>query len=221
MSSTLGCAGRNRSLLQVHRRHLGADALCGHQPRPTLAERDAGALGWDEQQGLPVRRRRRPQAGAQGRHHPLPGRRHACARARPRRPGAEAQQRCAVAKGPSTSRSSAPSPAYAMGEMDLMANFAYELPLRMICRILGIPDSDVYSFRDWTKDLLIGESFNASDEVKVRGATRGRARVHRASHRTAGLPKERMPTACCRRCSRRARTARRCRTRRSFPWLAA
>lgn len=56
-----------------------------------------------------------------------------------------------------------------MGQMDLMADFAYELPLRMICRILGIPDSDVYSYRDWTKDLLIGQSFNASDEVKARG----------------------------------------------------
>ena len=56
-----------------------------------------------------------------------------------------------------------------MGEMDLMADFAYELPLRMICRILGIPDSDVYSYRDWTNDLLIGQSFDASDEVKARG----------------------------------------------------
>ena len=55
------------------------------------------------------------------------------------------------------------------GEMDLMGDFAYELPLRMICRILGIPDSDVYSYRDWTKDLLAGQAFNASDEIKERG----------------------------------------------------
>jgi cytochrome P450 len=53
--------------------------------------------------------------------------------------------------------------------MDLMADFAYELPLRMICRIVGIPDTDVYSFRTWTQELLAGQAFDASDEVKDRG----------------------------------------------------
>ena len=55
------------------------------------------------------------------------------------------------------------------GTMDLMADFAYELPLRMICRVVGIPDTDVYSFRTWTQELLAGQAFDASDEVKDRG----------------------------------------------------
>jgi cytochrome P450 len=53
--------------------------------------------------------------------------------------------------------------------MDLMADFAYELPLRMICRILGVPDADVLNYKSWSSDMLTGQVFNARPEVMERG----------------------------------------------------
>jgi cytochrome P450 len=78
-------------------------------------------------------------------------------------------------------------------EMDLMADFAYELPLRQICRILGIPDRDVDDYKRWTSDILTGQVFNASEEVMARGdeaALAFRAHVDEliAFHRTRPGP---------------------------------
>ncbi len=41
----------------------------------------------------------------------------------------------------------------ARGEVDLIADFAYPLPATVIAGILGLPDSDVVKFKDWSDDL--------------------------------------------------------------------
>ncbi|MBI3451589.1 MAG: cytochrome P450 [Rhodospirillales bacterium] len=39
------------------------------------------------------------------------------------------------------------------GEIDLIADFAYPLPATVIARILGVPEEDIFRFRDWSDDL--------------------------------------------------------------------
>jgi pimeloyl-[acyl-carrier protein] synthase len=39
------------------------------------------------------------------------------------------------------------------GAMDLVADFAYPLPVRVICEMLGVPSGDRERFRDWTVDI--------------------------------------------------------------------
>ena len=36
------------------------------------------------------------------------------------------------------------------GEVDLVADFAYALPVRIIAEMLGIPESDLVMFKDWS-----------------------------------------------------------------------
>lgn len=40
------------------------------------------------------------------------------------------------------------------GEVDLLAAFAFPLPITVICELLGIPDSDRDDFRAWTRAIL-------------------------------------------------------------------
>ena len=42
----------------------------------------------------------------------------------------------------------------AEGEVDLLAAFAFPLPITVICELLGIPDSDRDDFRAWTRAIL-------------------------------------------------------------------
>lgn len=39
------------------------------------------------------------------------------------------------------------------GVLDLMDDYAYLLPIHVICRLLGVPDSDIPMFSEWTKPL--------------------------------------------------------------------
>src|SRR5262249_764682 len=39
------------------------------------------------------------------------------------------------------------------GELDFVADFAHWLPIRTICRLLGIPDEDLPVFERWSSDL--------------------------------------------------------------------
>jgi cytochrome P450 len=41
-------------------------------------------------------------------------------------------------------------------EADLIAAFAYPLPIAVICRLLGVPDADHHLFREWTAPLVVG-----------------------------------------------------------------
>ena len=40
------------------------------------------------------------------------------------------------------------------GRMDLIADFAYPLPVRVIAELLGVPLEDRHVFRDWSRDLV-------------------------------------------------------------------
>ena len=42
------------------------------------------------------------------------------------------------------------------GELDLITEFAYPLPITVICELLGIPESDRTEFRAWTAPLVAG-----------------------------------------------------------------
>jgi cytochrome P450 len=44
-------------------------------------------------------------------------------------------------------------------EVDLMSEFAYPLPIRVICELLGIPVADQINFRRWS-DAFVSRSFN-------------------------------------------------------------
>jgi cytochrome P450 len=41
-------------------------------------------------------------------------------------------------------------------EADLITAFAYPLPIAVICRLLGVPDTDHHLFREWTAPLVVG-----------------------------------------------------------------
>ncbi len=44
----------------------------------------------------------------------------------------------------------------ARGEVDLLTEFAYQLPIRVICSMLGIPAGDYPVFHDWVTALVVG-----------------------------------------------------------------
>ncbi|QBD75392.1 cytochrome P450 [Ktedonosporobacter rubrisoli] len=52
------------------------------------------------------------------------------------------------------------------GHMDLIADFAYPLPITVISEMLGIPSADRQRFRTWTQDLL---AFLAAPEKMAEG----------------------------------------------------
>jgi cytochrome P450 len=52
---------------------------------------------------------------------------------------------------------------------DLMASFCLPLPVRVICEMLGVPDTDMEKFRAWS-DVLVGTWEQDTDEVISAGA---------------------------------------------------
>jgi hypothetical protein len=58
--------------------------------------------------------------------------------------------------------------ALARGEMDVVADFAYPLPVRIICEMLGVPDADRVRFSEWSAALArsLGPEFLLTDEVR-------------------------------------------------------
>lgn len=54
-------------------------------------------------------------------------------------------------------------------EADLIKDFVYELPMRMICRVFGVPASDHHLYRKWTEDWFAAVVFLTDQEVQQRG----------------------------------------------------
>ena len=88
--------------------------------------------------GAARRPRPRPAAQARGQAVPAPRGREACAtlvEERVRRPGRRARRRARHRRTPV--------------ELDLIADFAYPLPVEIFCQMLGIPEEDHPIFRYW------------------------------------------------------------------------
>jgi len=58
--------------------------------------------------------------------------------------------------------------AFDRGEMDAVADFAYPLPVRIICDMMGVPAEDEARFRDWSAILARGldPDFLLTDDVR-------------------------------------------------------
>ena len=63
--------------------------------------------------------------------------------------------------------------AAAKGEVDLVDDFAYPLPIAVMCELLDIPDEDVAGFREWSRDLAGVVDIPTDMSVIARGAKAG------------------------------------------------
>jgi cytochrome P450 len=63
--------------------------------------------------------------------------------------------------------------AAAAGDVDLVDDFAYPLPIAVMCELLAIPDSDVAGFREWSRDLAGVVDIPTDMRVIARGAKAG------------------------------------------------
>jgi hypothetical protein len=59
------------------------------------------------------------------------------------------------------------------GEIDLVDDFAYPLPIAVMCELLAIPDDDVAGFRRWSRDLAGVVDIPTDMSVIARGAKAG------------------------------------------------
>jgi len=57
-----------------------------------------------------------------------------------------------------------------VGEMEVVEDLAYPLPVRVICELLGVPHSDESVFKDWAHDLAraLDPDFMIPDDVRKR-----------------------------------------------------
>jgi hypothetical protein len=53
-------------------------------------------------------------------------------------------------------------------QMDMVRDFAYPLPIHVICQMLGVPHSDVARFMGWAHDFARRGDVSALDEEKIR-----------------------------------------------------
>ncbi len=54
-------------------------------------------------------------------------------------------------------------------EADLIEEFVYELPMRMICQVFGVPFSDHDNYRKWTEDWFSAVVIVSDEEMQARG----------------------------------------------------
>jgi cytochrome P450 len=67
--------------------------------------------------------------------------------------------------------------ALSAGGMEVIEEFAYLLPVRVICELLGVPEDDHLTFRDWSRELARGldPAFMIPAEVRERLIAAGEA----------------------------------------------
>jgi cytochrome P450 len=61
------------------------------------------------------------------------------------------------------------------GDVDLVADLAYPLPVQLICEMLGVPSEDHHRFHAWSADMVSTLDPMASAEVMDRAAASGEA----------------------------------------------
>lgn len=56
--------------------------------------------------------------------------------------------------------------------MDLIADFAYPIPVTIICELLGIPEEDRSNFREWTANVArsLDPSTNEAEQEDINRA---------------------------------------------------
>jgi cytochrome P450 len=65
--------------------------------------------------------------------------------------------------------------AFARGEMDVVADLAYPLPVTVICEMLGVPKEDHQRFHAWSADLVVTLDPMVPPEVMARAMAAGEA----------------------------------------------
>jgi cytochrome P450 len=65
--------------------------------------------------------------------------------------------------------------ALARGEMDVVADLAYPLPVTVICEMLGVPEADHHRFHAWSADLVVTLDPMVPPDVMARAVVAGEA----------------------------------------------
>jgi len=65
--------------------------------------------------------------------------------------------------------------ALARGEMDVVADLAYPLPVKVICEMLGVPEEDHHRFHAWSADLVVTLDPMVPPDVMARAMVAGEA----------------------------------------------
>ncbi|GLF94938.1 cytochrome P450 [Streptomyces yaizuensis] len=66
--------------------------------------------------------------------------------------------------------------------IDLVDDFAFPLPVTVICRLLGVPAEDIPQVHAWTTDIIASLDFDAGDDVDQRRRTALAARDEMADY---------------------------------------
>jgi cytochrome P450 len=61
------------------------------------------------------------------------------------------------------------------GQMDVVADLAYPLPVRVICEMLGVPEADHHRFHEWSRDLVATLDPMVGPDVMARAMASGMA----------------------------------------------
>ncbi len=104
------------------------------------------------------------------------------------------------------------------GEMEIVEDLAYPLPVRVICELLGVPHSDESVFKGWAHDLAraLDPDFMIPDDVRKRQEA-GFESLRSYFEELVAERRKNPATTCCPRSSRPRMPATGCRTRSSCP----